>query len=81
MKKRIYVVTAGTDQRLVSAANRQQAVAHVARSTIGCEVASQMDLVAMVGNGVKLEQASPEGQEQLPIAGLDNVEMAGDLTQ
>lgn len=74
MNKRIYVVTNGDDRRLVNAANRQQAVAHVAKSSIGCNVATQMELVAMVAAGVKLEQASPEGQEQLPLDAIANVE-------
>lgn len=61
---RIYKV-AGT--RLVRAANVAQARNHVARESIAVEVASQDDLVTMVGGGTKVETAGEhqaEGDDQ-----------------
>lgn len=56
--KRIYVIGHGTNERLVNAANRSQAVNHVARTIISARVASQSDLVKMLGRGVAVEETS-----------------------
>jgi hypothetical protein len=58
--KRIYIVVQkisdGTvETRLVRAANRIQAENFVASTTISAELASQDDLIEMVGDGVKVE--------------------------
>ena len=64
--KRIYVVNG----RLVEAANKSQAVNHVARATISAEVATQSQLVALIKEGVEVEQASPCAEQlELPIGG------------
>lgn len=64
---RIYVVTskvtaegAAPNSRLVRAANQSQARNHVARETLIAEVASQDDLVRLVGAGTAIEVASAE---------------------
>lgn len=66
-KTRIYVVTskvaaegAAPKSRLVRAANQAQARNHVARETLISEVASQDDLVRLVGAGTAIEVASAE---------------------
>jgi hypothetical protein len=59
MKERIYtvhnVVTNVT--ALVRAANRAQAVAHVAKSTLVGNVASQEDIVVLLQAGVEVQQS------------------------
>ncbi|HOX27344.1 MAG TPA: hypothetical protein PLL30_16850 [Candidatus Krumholzibacteria bacterium] len=65
--KRIYMVSHGTERHLVNAGNRQQAISHIARKTIGCVVANQMDLVKCLEAGIKVQEASAETPEQLPI--------------
>lgn len=58
MAERIYVVTQrGSAPRLVSAGNKASAVNFVADDTISAELASQIALVKMVAEGVKVEQA------------------------
>jgi hypothetical protein len=66
---RVYVVRQGEQYRLVRAANRAQARAHVARETIFADLASQDDLIRLVGEGLTVEQAGDEPTtEQLPLA-------------
>lgn len=61
MTTRIYIVTNDTSEpRLVRAANPAQALRHVARATFSTAVASQDDLVAAVGKGAKVEDATKE---------------------
>jgi hypothetical protein len=55
MANRIYVVGGPSGIRLVQATTRQQAIAHVAHSTINAHVASQMDLVELLARGVAVE--------------------------
>lgn len=55
---RIYKTLTPTGARLVRAANKHQAIASVARDIIKAEVASQDDLVALVAQGVKVEDVS-----------------------
>lgn len=62
---RIYLVNIdGGDtphaNRLVRAANRPQAVSHVAKELFATRVASQDDLVSLLDQGVKVETASAE---------------------
>lgn len=64
---RIYLVTAGAEKRLVRAANKVQAVNHVARATIEAEVADQETLLTMAMNGaVKVETAGEHAQAADP---------------
>ena len=57
---RIYKVQTPTGARLVRAPNRSQSVNHVARDTIRAEVASQDDLIALLADGVKVEEAGAD---------------------
>lgn len=59
-EKRVYKVTTPTGVRLVKAGNKIQAHMHVARSTITADLASQDDLIDLVGKGVKVEEAGEE---------------------
>ena len=54
---RIYVVLTDTKQHLVRATNKVQAINHIARASITAEVASQDELIAAIGEGVKVENA------------------------
>jgi hypothetical protein len=74
--QRIYVVRnllAGEDaetgpptHRLVRAPNAAQAVRHVAADTLSASVASQDDLVLLVGRGVKVEACGQIEQAEQP---------------
>lgn len=56
--KRIYLVGNGQQIRLVRAPNRAQAVAHVARSSIAVNVATQDELVKLLTSGAQVEDVS-----------------------
>jgi len=55
MAERIYVVGGPQGIRLVNATTKQQAIAHVANSTINAHVASQTDLVELLTKGITVE--------------------------
>lgn len=57
---RIYAVSTTTGTRLVEAPNKSQAINHVARDTITAKVAEQRTIVALIGDGVKVEVANAE---------------------
>lgn len=60
---RIYVVTPkreGEALRLVDATNGTQAVGYVVRNSYAAKVATQAELVELVGKGVKVEKAGGE---------------------
>lgn len=63
MAERIYVVGGPTGIRLVNATTKQQAIAHVANSTIKAHVASQTDLVDLLTKGLTVEQYKPVNME------------------
>ena len=65
MATRIYVVGGPTGIRLVQATTRQQAIAHVAHTTINAHVASQMDLVELLAAGVTVEALKDPEQPSL----------------
>jgi hypothetical protein len=69
MASRIYVVGSHSGIRLVDAATKQQAVAHVANSTINAHVASQKDLVELLARGVTVEGV--KAPEQIDLPGLE----------
>jgi hypothetical protein len=60
MTTRIYKTLTPTGARLVRAANRAQAIAAVARDIIQAEVATQDDLVALLAQGVKVEESNAD---------------------
>jgi hypothetical protein len=63
MAERIYVVGGPQGIRLVNASTKQQAIAHVANSTIKAHVASQTDLVELLTKGISVEQYKPANME------------------
>lgn len=63
MANRIYVVGGPQGIRLVNATTKQQAIAHVANSTIKAHVASQTDLVELLTKGLTVEQYKPANME------------------
>jgi hypothetical protein len=54
---RIYVVATNGTEHLVRASNRAQAMSHVARSILKVNVATQEQLVRLLGKKVQVEQA------------------------
>jgi hypothetical protein len=56
--QRIYLVGHGQTVRLVKAAHRAQALAHVARTIINVKVANQDELVEAVSRGIAVETAA-----------------------
>jgi hypothetical protein len=66
MATRIYVVGGPTGIRLVDATTKQQAIAHVANSTINAHVASQKDLVELLAKGITVEALKASEQADLP---------------
>lgn len=66
MTDRIYVVAAkGAKSRLVRASHPSNAMRHVAAGTFTVAVASQDELVKLLGEGAKVEEIKAE-QQQLP---------------
>ena len=63
MSSRIYVIGGPQGIRLVNATTKQQAIAHVANSTIKAHVASQTDLVELLTKGLTVEQYKPANME------------------
>ena len=64
MKTRIYIVDQkDAAARLVRATNKVQARNHAARDTFTVALATQDDLIAAVGAGVKVEDAKVEDEE------------------
>lgn len=63
---RIYVVGGPAGTRLVNANTKSQAIAHVAHNTINATVASQIDLVKLVSEGVVVENFKHPEQGDLP---------------
>ncbi len=63
MAERIYVVGGPQGIRLVNATRKQEAIAHIANSTIHAHVASQNDLVELLTKGVAVEQYRASNME------------------
>ena len=57
MSDRIYIVKQDKKERLVRAVSATAAIRHVAAPMFEARVASQQDLVNLVGQGVKVEEA------------------------
>lgn len=65
MKQRIYAVQNGSGEaRLVRASNKAQAVHHCAKSVFHADLASQDDLLTMLGKNIKVEQAGEEASNE-----------------
>ena len=66
--QRIYLVGHGQTVRLVKAAHRAQALAHVARTIINVKVANQDELVEAVSRGIAVETAANDADTaDLPL--------------
>ena len=63
MAERIYVVGGPTGIHLVKSSTKQSAVAYVAHNVYRATVATQSDLVELLGKGVKVEQAKAQNME------------------
>lgn len=70
-KTNIYLVNgeigATVEPRLVRASTRQQALSHVAKSMLTVTLASQEDLISLVGEGVKVEDYKNTDQQELDL--------------
>lgn len=65
-EKRIYSITeidTGDVFALVTASTKAQALAHYARRTLGCAVASPEQLIAATKDGIEVEVAGAEAGE------------------
>jgi len=60
MSQRIYVVTGEQQPRLVRASSQAQAIGYVVRNKYKAAVASQTDLIELLSQGVKVEEATEE---------------------
>jgi hypothetical protein len=61
MKTRIYLVeVGGSDEYLIRAQNRNQAIAYATRMTIRCNVASQDDCLFQAAKGTQVMDATAE---------------------
>jgi hypothetical protein len=62
---RVYCITnnATNVSRLVVAQNPAQAIRHVARDELACDIPTTEEALAMYGEGVKLERAKDEDDE------------------
>ena len=63
MSERIYAVYNGQTGRLIRAKTRAQALSHVAQSTFNIGVANQEELVTLLGQGVKVENAKANAEK------------------
>lgn len=64
---RIYIVGYGQETRLVRAANRAQAVNHVASGIIKVQVPTQDELIDLITRGASVESALRQEQDELPL--------------
>ena len=62
-KVRIYLVRTPSGERLVRAKTRVGAVAYVARGTLSAKLATQEDLERMFTSGRKVEELTPQEEE------------------
>ena len=63
MAERIYVVGGPTGIHLVNSSTKQGAIAYVAHNVYKATVATQNDLVELLGKGVKVEHAKAHNME------------------
>ena len=69
MSERIYAVYNGQTGRLIRAKTRAQALSHAAQSTFNIQVASQEELVTLLGQHVKVESVRDADQPELDLEG------------
>ena len=75
MAERIYLVGGTCGFKLVRATSRASAIAHVVKSNIYAELASQEDLVERLLAGDKVENSRPENLK-IDLEGTDDVNKA-----
>lgn len=63
MSKRIYRVISANGDKLVRASSQAQAIRHVVTNTYTAKVATQDDLISMLESGMKVDDASADGEE------------------
>lgn len=67
-QQRIYVVYHGAAGRLIRARSRAQALTHAAQSAFNVHVASQEELVTLLGQHVKVESVQDADQNELDLS-------------
>ena len=67
-QQRIYAVYHGASGRLIRARSRAQALTHAAQSAFNVHVASQDELVALLGQNVKVESVREPDQNELDLS-------------
>ncbi len=67
MSERIYAVYHGSAGRLIRAKSRAQALSHAAQSAFNIHVASQDELVTLLGQNVKVESVRDADQDELEL--------------
>jgi hypothetical protein len=60
MSLRIYVVSTGDGARLIEAESKSQALAFAVKTTMTSTLASQQDLINLLGKGIQVERISDE---------------------
>ena len=56
MTMRIYVVSSNDGARLIEAENKAQALSYAVRTTMKATLATQQDLVNLIGKGIYVER-------------------------
>jgi hypothetical protein len=80
MARNVYVVEgAGAPPRLIEASMAPQALAYAARSTFKVRLASQHDLIDLIGRGTALENRESSQQEMLEDEPEITVDPAGNV--
>ena len=80
MARNVYVVEgAGAPPRLIEASMAPQALAYAARSTFKVRLASQHDLIDLIGRGTALENRESSQQELLEDEPEITVDPAGNV--
>ena len=80
MARNVYVVEgAGAPPRLIEASMAPQALAYAARSTLRVRLASQHDLIDLIGRGTALENRESSQQEMLEDEPEITVDPAGNV--
>lgn len=65
---RVYHLTDGTSQWLVRAPSRAQAIAHIVRQRVRCEVADQDTLIIMLGRNFTVQDATAPTEKDAEMA-------------
>lgn len=66
MSTRIYVVTGASPERLVRAVNKKQAIAYVVKDRYQARVATQDDLLNLLGSTEVEDASQTDGEDEEP---------------